>query len=234
MTDEADHITGLTGLSPTVTISKNAAAFGAPSGAVTEISSGWYKVAGNATDSNTLGEIALHATATGADPFDGIVGNVVAYDPDDAVRGGLTALPNANAEAAGGLYTRGTGAGQINQPANGQVDANTVKVSGTVQTARDLGTSVLLSSGTGTGQVLLSSGLVGLSSTAISNIWSFVVVGSKTVVQLLRGFAAVLLGKVSGGGTATIKFRDTEDTKDVVTCTEDISGNRTAVTLDLT
>lgn len=46
------------------------------------------------------------------------------WDNQDAVRGGLTALPNANAEAAGGLYTRGTGAGQINQQANGQVDAN--------------------------------------------------------------------------------------------------------------
>lgn len=43
----------------------------------------------------------------------------------DAVRAGLTALPNAAAEAAGGLYTRGTGAGQINQPANGVVDTNT-------------------------------------------------------------------------------------------------------------
>lgn len=43
---------------------------------------------------------------------------------DDAVRGGMTALPNANAEAAGGLYTRGTGAGQIRQDANGRIDAN--------------------------------------------------------------------------------------------------------------
>ncbi len=37
-----------------------------------------------------------------------------------------TALPNAAAEAAGGLYTRGSGAGQINQNANGQVDARLV------------------------------------------------------------------------------------------------------------
>lgn len=49
---------------------------------------------------------------------------LVAWDPQDAVRGGLTALPNAAAEAAGGLYTRGTGAGQINQDANGRVDVN--------------------------------------------------------------------------------------------------------------
>lgn len=60
---------------------------------------------------------------------------LVAWDPQDAVRGGLTALPNANAEAAGGLYTRGTGAGQINQPANGMVDANVVRNAGTAITA---------------------------------------------------------------------------------------------------
>lgn len=39
-------------------------------------------------------------------------------------------LPNAAAEASGGLFTRGTGAGQINQAANGQIDANTVHIEG--------------------------------------------------------------------------------------------------------
>lgn len=92
---------------------------------------------------------------------------LTAVDNQDAVRGGMTSLPNANAEAAGGLYTRGSGAGQINQPANGQIDANTVKVSGTAQTARDLGASVLLSSGTGTGQIQLTSGNVTVVSTQL-------------------------------------------------------------------
>lgn len=72
MIDSADHLAGKTGLSPTVTISKNGAAFGAPAGAVTEISVGWYKVAGNATDANTLGPLALHATSAGADPTDSL------------------------------------------------------------------------------------------------------------------------------------------------------------------
>jgi hypothetical protein len=53
-----------------------------------------------------------------------------AVDLDDGVRAGLTALPNAAAEAAGGLYTRGSGAGQINQPANGMIDANVVRNAG--------------------------------------------------------------------------------------------------------
>lgn len=56
---------------------------------------------------------------------------LVSFDPNDTVRLGLTALPNAAAEAAGGLYTRGTGAGQINQPANGMVDINAVRLLGT-------------------------------------------------------------------------------------------------------
>jgi len=144
MVDSSDHVTGKTGLTVTVTLSKNGAAFGAAAGAVTEISSGWYKLAGNATDDNTLGALALHATSAGADPTDMMI-NVVAYNPDDAVRLGLTALPNAAAEAAGGLYTRGTGAGQINQANNGQIDVNTVRLGGTTQTARDIGASVLLS-----------------------------------------------------------------------------------------
>src|SRR5262249_39097056 len=80
MTDSADHIAGKTGLSPTVTLSKNGGSFAAPAGAVTEVGSGWYKVAGDATDSGTLGPLLLHATATGADPCDDRF-DVVAYDP---------------------------------------------------------------------------------------------------------------------------------------------------------
>lgn len=80
MVDALDHTTGKTGLTPTVTISKNGAAFGAASGAVSEISSGWYSLAGNATDRNTLGELLVHATAAGADPVD-LAYAIVEYDP---------------------------------------------------------------------------------------------------------------------------------------------------------
>lgn len=76
----ADHITGLTGVSPVVTLSKNGAAFGAAAGAVTEVGSGWYSLAGNATDRNTVGTLVLHATATGADPTDEKY-TIVQYDP---------------------------------------------------------------------------------------------------------------------------------------------------------
>lgn len=112
MVDSTDHVTAKTGLSPTVTLSKAGGSFASPSGSVTEIGSGWYKVAGNATDAGTLGPLILHATGTAADPVD-ILYEVVAFDPQDSVRLGLTALPNAAAEASGGLVTRGTGTGQI-------------------------------------------------------------------------------------------------------------------------
>jgi hypothetical protein len=51
-----------------------------------------------------------------------------------------TALPDAAAEAAGGLYTRGTGAGQINQNGDGQVDTRTVAMASNVVTAAALAT----------------------------------------------------------------------------------------------
>lgn len=57
---------------------------------------------------------------------------LTAVDNQDGVRFGLTALPNAAAEASGGLYTRGAGAGQINQDANGRIDANAKALLGTV------------------------------------------------------------------------------------------------------
>lgn len=104
MVDDTDHITGKTGLTPTVTISKNGGGFAAPSGAVSEVGNGWYKVAGNSTDSDTLGPLILNAVASGADPCDEQF-EVVSFDPQDAVRMGLTAIPNVEQGNDGQLAT---------------------------------------------------------------------------------------------------------------------------------
>ncbi len=114
----SDHITGATGLTPTVMLSKNGGSFASPSGTVSEIANGWYQVAGNATDTATLGPLVLHASGTGADPGD-VIHEVVAFDPQDATRFGLSALPNAAAAASGGLITAGTGSNQINPDGTG-------------------------------------------------------------------------------------------------------------------
>lgn len=90
MVDSADHQTGKTGLTPTLTASKNGGAFGAVSGAVSELSSGWYSWAGHATDRNTLGPLAIHVTGTGADVVDFTV-DITTQDAFAAAGGGATA-----------------------------------------------------------------------------------------------------------------------------------------------
>jgi hypothetical protein len=129
MLESADHITPLTGASPTVVISKDGGAFASPSGAVSEIGDGWYKVAANATDTGTLGPLLLHATATNGDPSDTVM-NVVAYDPQSAANLGLTGVPTAAPNTSGGLLTVGTGSGQINPNGSGSVPVS----AGTVTT----------------------------------------------------------------------------------------------------
>ncbi len=61
--------------------------------------------------------------------------DLLRVDLRDVVRGGMTALPNAAAEAAGGLYTQGSGAGQINQDANGRIDVRVMNMNTGVLTA---------------------------------------------------------------------------------------------------
>lgn len=70
MVQSADHVSGLTGASPAVTLSKAGAAFGAAAGAVTEVANGIYKIAFTTADTNTLGDLAVHATAASGDPTD--------------------------------------------------------------------------------------------------------------------------------------------------------------------
>jgi len=71
-----------------------------------------------------------------------------------------------------------------------------------------------------------------MSSGAVDSILDDPVEGSYTMRQLLRLMASALLGKASGGGTATITFRDLGDSKDRITATVTSNGNRTTVVLD--
>ena len=56
--------------------------------------------------------------------------------------------------------------------------------------------------------------------------------GTYDVQEALRLILSVLVGKVDGGGTTTVTFRDTGDGTNRVVATVDANGNRTAVTLD--
>jgi len=112
------------------------------SGGGTHQANGMYSVTWDATDTANVGELSYSVVVSGA----------------LQVFGSYTVLEEAVYDA---LFAAS---------ALGYVDGATVnatKIGGTTQTGRDLGASVLLSSGTGTGQVLLSSGTV--TTGAISN-----------------------------------------------------------------
>lgn len=98
------HLTGTdtpaTGKTIAVTLSKNGAAFGNPNAGAsnaTEIGSGWYYFAPAAEDRDTLGPVVWRGTEGTIDPAE--TEELVV----DAVRLGLTALPNAAAGAVGGI-----------------------------------------------------------------------------------------------------------------------------------
>ena len=70
MVDSTDHVTGKTGLTLTITASKDGAAFASITPTVTELASGWYTLALTTAHTDTLGALAFHITSTGADPTD--------------------------------------------------------------------------------------------------------------------------------------------------------------------
>src|SRR5258708_33456435 len=94
LVSSTDHINGVTGLTPTVEISKNGAAFAAPAGAIAEIGHGYYKLTPDAADTGTTGALILHASSAGADPSDREC-VVVPFDPYDAASLGLSNLDAA-------------------------------------------------------------------------------------------------------------------------------------------
>lgn len=73
-----------------------------------------------------------------------------------------------------------------------------------------------------------------LAADAVDEILDEVVEGSTTLRQMLRGFAAALIGKADGLAGTTVHYRDLADSKNRITATVDADGNRIAITLDLT
>ena len=111
MTDSSDHVTGKTGLTLTITASKNGAAFASITPTVTERGNGWYSLSLTSSHTDTLGDLALHVTGTAADPSD-LVWEVVSLLPGDAV-----------------TVQTGTGSGQLNIT-SGVVESNLKQIDG--------------------------------------------------------------------------------------------------------
>ena len=186
MIDSSDHVSKKTGLTVTVNIAKAGGSFGAAGGTVTEIANGWYKVALTTTDTNSLGDLSFHCTATGADDTD-FKDQIVAYDQTDSVRLGLTALPNAAAGGAAGLPL-GDANGNVT-PITADQGTAQAGASGTItlrsgaSATNDLykGAIVAIVSGTGAGQARTVAGYVG--STKVATVdWSWTTTPDNTSV----------------------------------------------------
>ncbi len=102
----ADHATPATGKTIAITISKNGAAFGNPSGGATnatEIGLGWYYVDLSATDTGTLGPLLVSGSVALIDD------TVNAYDVVSALNAGLANLDVAvSTRLISGSVTVGT------------------------------------------------------------------------------------------------------------------------------
>lgn len=145
LVDSTDGVTPETGVTLSagdLKISKNGGAEGNHGGSLVELAGGDYYYECTQGELDTVGYLTGRIVKSGVRTFRLAV-QVVAFDPYDGVRAGLTALPNAAAEAAGGLFTRGSGAGQINQSANGQVDAKAVELGADVVTASAVAASAV-------------------------------------------------------------------------------------------
>jgi hypothetical protein len=70
MVDENNHVAGLPGLTLTLTLSKDGAAFASITRTVTDRGNGWYAIQLTSGDTDTLGDLVLHAESSGADPAD--------------------------------------------------------------------------------------------------------------------------------------------------------------------
>ncbi|GAF94746.1 unnamed protein product, partial [marine sediment metagenome] len=63
-------------------------------------------------------------------------------------------------------------------------------------------------------------------------MWEQALEGTFTAEEMMRIMVAALAGKLSGADTGSIAIRDIADTKDRITATTSVEGNRISVTLD--
>lgn len=91
----------------------------------------------------------------------------------------------------------------------------------------------------GSVEVALSSRLAGSAysappsaDTIAAAVWDFVLENGRSALSIVRLMYAAIIGKVTGAGTTTVRFRDDADTKDRIVASVDSNGNRITVTKD--
>lgn len=189
------------------------------------------------------GEMALRIEASGGASGDIYAGQLMTVTMTGA--GAIAALAALAVSMDAGL----TGSGGISSATiTGLLDAvaalsGSGGISGAAATALGNMVAALSGSGGASGTIgaigdmeldIVVTG-TGLSTANVGQaVWSKIVESGFTAEEIMRLLAAAMAGKVSGASGTTITFRDLGDTKDRIVATVDASGNRSAVTRDVT
>lgn len=146
-----------------------------------------------------------------------------AVDNQDATRYGLTALPNANAGANGGLPTGnasaqvavqyGTGAGQINLSSGNLASVTVTSIAADAVNASALAADAIAE--------------------IMASMNANVIEGTLTFLQAQRLLVSSASGPCSGGNTTTMQYKDTTNTKTRITATVDQYGDRSGLVYDV-
>ena len=210
-TDGKTAETALTIAQADIRLSKNGGDFAQTNNTAgaTHDENGYYDIPLNATDTGTLGRLRVAVSKSGALPVwqDFLVVTANVYDTlcsTDSLDVNVTSLADDVITAA--KFDEST-AFPLKSTDMGSTQVARVGADGdTLETLSDEIAAKMASSETIEGTYTL-----------------------KDAIRIILAFAA---GKVSGGGTASIKFRSTGDDVDRIQATVDAYGNRTAVTLN--
>lgn len=164
----------------------------------THRSNGLYTCPINTTDTNTLGKLIVNVAMSGT----------LVYRDD------YTVVPASVYDA----MVLGTD----------NLDVNTVQVGGTTQTARDLGASVLISSGTGTGQLSVTSGVIAANTTQIAGGAVNTSAAQLGVNVVNAGGTAWGSGAITAGSIASSAITDAKIASSAITDAKIATGAITA------
>ena len=198
--DSTDGFTAETGLdvtSTTIRISANGGAWGAADASATHSSNGYYTTILDATDTATLGRLDLACNITGALPvfqtyhviqahvFDTLFStdtfnvNVAEWASSATSTGQIARMAGSTSTPALGVNLVNIAGAAVSTGA-GQLGVNMFECGGTAVTGRDIGASVLISSGTGVGQLINTAGVV----TANVTFWNSTAVNADSIANI--------------------------------------------------
>ncbi len=176
------------------------------------------------TDAVTIGAAAVWDYLTSSISTVGSIGKLIKDNLDAAITSRMA------------TYTQPTGFLAATFPTT--VASTTNITAGTITTVTNLTNAPTAGDLTATMKTSVttaaSAATPALSAAGVDAIWDDPVDGSVTARQSLRLANSANGGILSGAATTTVAIRDLADTKDRVSATVDASGNRTAVTRDLT